>query len=351
MSDNPTPNPTRAKPGAPTRAQEQRARQEAAAWYARMRGPRISHREVTAFYAWRQDALNDAAYGRIEALSAGVAAHAGDPRLQAIAQAARARRASSARLAWTPRGSGPWIAGLATAAAVVVGVVSLAQPFGQTYRTTVGERRAVTLADGSTIDLNTDSVVRVRLSRERRAIRLDQGQALFAVAHDATRPFIVTAGDTAVRAVGTRFEVYRTGAVVRVTLAEGQVQVIQAHAPAPTTMRAGTRLDVAGPAPARPVAVDVAAATGWTDGRLTFQDTPLAQAVAEANRYSRKKVALGPGVPAGERVTAIFNAGDTTAFVDGVSKLLDLRSTTRADGVIELTGLDRPAPPPAAPKS
>ncbi|MGR4866734.1 FecR family protein [Caulobacter sp. LARHSG274] len=351
MSDNRTRNPAQAQPGAPTRADQQRAREEAAAWYAKMRGPRISHREVTDFYAWREDDLNDAAYGRIEALAAGVAAQADDPRLQAIAQAANARRAPPARPGWIRRGSGPWIAGLAVAAAVVAGAVMLGQPFGQTYRTQVGERRVVALADGSTIALNTDSVVRVRLSRQRRAISLDRGQALFSVAHDAARPFIVTAGDTAVRAVGTRFEVYRTGAVVRVTLAEGQVQVIQAHAPAPTMMRAGTRLDVAGQVPARPVAVDVAAATGWTDGRLTFRDTPLAQAVAEANRYSRTKVALGPGVPADEPVTAIFNAGDTTAFVDGVSRLLDLRSTTRADGVIELTGLDRPVAAPVAPKS
>ncbi len=351
MSDNRTRNPTQAQPGEPTRADQQRAREEAAAWYAKMRGPRISHREVTEFYAWREDDLNDAAYSRIEALTAGVATHADDPRLQAIAQAANARRTPSARPAWIRRGSGPWIAGLAMAAAVVVGAVTIVQPFGQTYRTTVGERRVVALADGSTIALNTDSVVRVRLSRERRAISLDKGQALFSVAHDAKRPFIVTAGDTAVRAVGTRFEVYRTGAVVRVTLAEGQVQVTQAHAPSPTMMRAGTRLDVAGPGPARPVAVDVAAATGWTDGRLTFQDTPLAQAVAEANRYSRKKVALGPGAPADERVTAIFNAGDTTAFVDGVSKLLDLKSAIRADGTIELTGLDRATSPPDSPKS
>ncbi|PIB92752.1 FecR domain-containing protein [Caulobacter sp. FWC2] len=351
MSDNRTRNPTQAQPSAPTREQQQRARDEAAAWYAKMRGPRISHREVTDFYAWREDSLNDAAYGRIEALTAGVRVHAGDPRLQAIAQAANDRRAASAPLAWLRRGATPWITGMAVAAAVVVGAVTLVHPFGQTYRTGVGEHRLVALADGSTIDLNTDSVVRVRLTRERRAISLDKGQALFAVAHDAARPFIVTAGDTAVRAVGTRFEVYRTGAVVRVTLAEGKVQVTQGNAPSPTMMRAGTRLDVGGKAPARPVAVDVAAATGWTDGRLTFQDTPLAQAVAEANRYSRKKVALGPGAPADERVTAIFNAGDTTAFVDGVSKLLDLKSAIRADGTIELTGLERPVAAPVAPES
>jgi len=339
MSANPNPTETRAP--APTPAQHRQAREEAAAWYAKMRGPRITHREVTAFYAWRDDSLNDAAYSRIESLAGGVRAHADDPRLRAIGQAALDRpRPAKAFRTLIQRRPAPWIAGLAVAAAAVVGVVAIAQPFGQTYRTAVGERRVVALADGSTIDLNTDSQVRVRLSRERRAISLDRGQALFAVAHDAARPFIVTAGDTAVRAVGTRFEVYRTGAAVRVILAEGQVSVTQTHSPAPTLMRAGTRLDVGGEIPARPVTIDVAAATGWTDGRLTFQDAPLGQAVAEVNRYSRKKVVLGPGAPADERVNGIFDAGDTPAFVKGVAASLDLKTTARDDGAIELTGPD-----------
>jgi transmembrane sensor len=339
MSANPTQTQTGAP--APTPARRKQARAEAAAWYAKMRGQRISHRDVTAFYAWRDDSLNDDAYSQIESLAGDVRAHADDPRLRAIGQAALNRpRPTKAFRALIQRRPAPWIAGLAVAAAAVVSVVMIAQPFGQTYRTAVGERRVVALADGSTIDLNTDCKVRVRLSRERRAISLDKGQALFAVAHDTTRPFIVTAGDTAVRAVGTRFEVYRTGTAVRVILAEGKVAVTRANVPAPTMMRAGTKLDIAGKAPARPVPIDVAAATGWTDGRLTFQDASLADAVAEVNRYSRKKVVLGPGAPADERVNGIFDAGDTAAFARGVAASLDLKTSARGDGAIELTGSD-----------
>ena len=306
---------------------------------------KVTHREVTDFFAWRDDHLNDAAYSHIETLTQGVRAAAGDPRIQAIGQDLRARRRRRGGLALLKSRPAPWITGLGlAAAAVLAGILLTTRPFGQTYRTAVGERRVVALADGSTIDLNTDSQVRVRLSRDRRAITLDKGQALFAVAHDTARPFIVAAGDTAVRAVGTRFEVYRTGAAVRVILAEGQVSVTQANAPAPTMMRAGTRLDVAGKAPARPVVIDVAAATGWTQGRLTFQDAPLREAVAEVNRYSRTKVVLGPGVPAHEQVNGIFDAGDTTAFVKGVAASLDLKATPRGDGAIELTGTDATPP-------
>jgi transmembrane sensor len=336
---------TQAKLGAPTRAQLEQAREEAAAWYAKMRGQRIAHRDVTAFYAWRDATINDAAYTRIEAMSRGVRAHAGDPRLRAIAQAAHDRPHPIKTLrAWFQNRPTLWLAGAAAVTALVVGLVAVGQPFGQTYRTGVGERRLVALADGSTIDLNTDSVVRVRLSADRRAITLDKGQALFAVAHDAARPFVVTAGDTAVRAIGTRFEVYKRGAAVRVILAEGRVSVTHDDDPASVAMIAGTRLDVAGKAPARPVAIDVAAATGWTDGRLTFQDMPLAEAIGEINRYSRKKVVLGPGAPAQERVNGIFDAGDTAAFVKGVTASLDLKSAEREDGAIELVGTAREGP-------
>ncbi|KQY28322.1 iron dicitrate transport regulator FecR [Caulobacter sp. Root487D2Y] len=340
MSDNPTVT----RPAEPSPARRRQAREEAAAWYAKMRGQRIAHREVTAFYAWREDACNDAAYSQIERLAQGVRAHADDPRLRALAQAAldrpRPAKALRSRLGRRP---GFWIAGLSLAAACLAGYVVIGQPFGQTYRTAVGERRVVSLADGSSIELNTDSAVRVRLTRERRAITLDKGQALFAVAHDAARPFVVTAGDTAVRAVGTRFEVYRTGAAVRVTLAEGRVQVTRAHAPIPTMMTAGTRLEVAGKTPARPVAVDVAAATGWTNGRLTFQDAPLREAVDEVNRYSRQKVVLGAGAPANERVNGVFDAGDTGAFARGVAASLNLDSAERDDGSIELLAPTGPA--------
>lgn len=328
---------TSSRSAGPTPAERKRARDEAAAWYAKMQG-KVTHREVTTFFAWRDAPLNDAAYSQIETLTQGVRAAAGDPRIQAIGQDLRARRRRGA-LALLKSRPALSITGLGlAAAAVLAGALFTAQPFGQTYRTGMGERRMVALADGSTIDLNTDSQVRVRLSRDRRAITLDRGQALFAVAHDKARPFVVTAGDTAVRAVGTRFEVYRTGAAVRVILAEGQVSVTQADAPAPTMMRAGTRLDVAGKAPARPVVIDVAAATGWTQGRLTFQDAPLGEAVAEVNRYSRTKVVLGAGVPADEQVNGIFDAGDTAAFVKGVAASLDLKAAPRGDGAIELTG-------------
>jgi transmembrane sensor len=269
---------------------------------------------------------------------------ADDPRLQALAErAARRPREGAwlARLGWP----GPALfGGLGLlAAGLAAGALLWIQPFGQTYDTSVGERRAISLEDGSTVELNTDSRVRVRLGKTERRLELLKGQAMFAVAHDASRPFIVTAGDTAVRAVGTKFEVYRTGGAVRVILTEGRVQVSRSGQTAkPVTMTAGERVEAAPGEALKAAPVDVAAATGWTQGRLTFQDAPLAQAVAEVNRYSRRHVVLGAGAPTDERVNGVFDAGDTEAFAHGVATMLDLTAARRADGAIELTGR-RPA--------
>ena len=95
---------------------------------------------------------------------------------------------------------------------------------GQVYETRRGEMRVVTLADGSTVSLNTKSRMKVIYSAERRLIRLDEGEALFDVAKDALRPFVVRAGDTDVAAIGTSFVVQRlTGAAVEVLFKSGIV--------------------------------------------------------------------------------------------------------------------------------
>lgn len=318
----------------------ERAAREAAQWYGRLNSGAPSYQDVDAFFAWRAETLNDVAYTRIERLTTTTRALADDPRLQAIAQAAaqRPRERDGWRAALAPP-RGLLIGGLGlVAASLLVAAILVVQPLGQTYDTAVGERRAISLEDGSTIELNTNSRVRVRLTRGERRLWLEKGQAMFAVAPDKARPFLVTAGDTTVRALGTRFEVWRADQGVRVILAEGKVAVSSpARHAAPVTLSAGQRLDVRPQGPARPAPVDVAVETAWTQGRVTFRDVPLAQAVAEINRYSRRHVVLGPGAPAQERVTGVFDTGDTRAFVDGVTTMLDLKSTPRPDGGVELT--------------
>ncbi len=93
------------------------------------------------------------------------------------------------------------------------------------YSTDIGERRSITLADGSTVDLNARSKLRIEFSSAERRVELLDGQALFQVAKDKQRPFIVHSGDATVRAVGTQFDVYRKDSGTTITVLEGRVAV------------------------------------------------------------------------------------------------------------------------------
>lgn len=324
-----------------------RAQAEAADWYAKL-GARVSNQTLAEFFDWRSDSLNDAAYTRVEALATTARALADDPRLQALADEAVARPKEKTARANDERRPGLLagvLAGMLLTAAAVVTAVAMRPWDGQSYGTAVGERRAIALQDGSTVELNTDSRVRVRLSKSERRLTLERGQAMFSVAHDPARPFLVTAGDATVRALGTRFSVYKTKDAVRVTLAEGRIEVAAPKEwKAPVTLTAGQEIEARpAAAPARPQRVDLAAATAWTQGRLTFHDTRLVDAVAEVNRYSRRQVRLGQGAPADLLVNGAFDTGDTNAFVQGVTALLDLKAQARPNGDVELTApLDGP---------
>ncbi|MEJ1963522.1 MAG: FecR domain-containing protein [Gammaproteobacteria bacterium] len=107
----------------------------------------------------------------------------------------------------------------------VLGAAWYVWPSGSSYRTPVGGLASVPMEDGSRITLNTDSQIRVDLTVKERRVELQQGEAFFEVAHDASRPFIVRAGNKRVIAVGTRFSVRREANDVRVVVTEGKVRV------------------------------------------------------------------------------------------------------------------------------
>jgi transmembrane sensor len=159
------------------------------------------------------------------------------------------------------------------------------------------------------------------------------GQALFDVAHDTKRPFTVQAGDTEVRAVGTRFDVRRDGALARVVLIEGVVEVKRAKSSAPVRLQRGQELTKASP---QPKAADLDAATDWTEGRIRFQATPLREAVAEVNRYGRQEIVLDPGPMGDRQVSGVFNAGDTQAFLGAVEDLFGLKAEADWSGRVRL---------------
>lgn len=310
------------------------ADREAAAWHARLGTRSISLDAVQEFHTWRAAPANDAAYRRIEKHWDDANTLAADPDILAALQAAQQRGPKRRRRRRVVE------AAIAVGATCVLalGGVFVWQGRG-VYATGVGETRVVELADGSTVRLDTGSKVRVRLSGDRRRVELESGQALFEVAHDPARPFVVVTDDAAVTAVGTVFEVRRIGGATRVVLVQGLVDVARQNGPAkaPQRMTPNQEATVSRDA-TRLQPVNAKASTSWTEGKLTFQDMPLKEAVAEVNRYLDKPIVLDAPSSAATPVNGVFRSGDRAAFVAATADLLDLRVSEGADGRVHLIG-------------
>lgn len=300
-------------------------RKEAADWFARLNQRRVTTDDVRAFSAWRRDPANASAYASIEALWDASGDLSRSPRMAALAEDARTRadagRMRRGRLVGVLKPIGAVGAALVVAAGI--GWVWLVQQ-PVSYSTAIGEQRVVVLDDGSRVTLDTASRIRVRYTGDRRSVSLTEGQALFAVEGDPRRPFVVMAGGAEVTALGTRFDVRRMGDGARVILIEGRVAVRDAAAPEQSwSLTPGQQVVTTAP---RPIVAEVnlPVATSWTTGRLIFEDTPVAVAVAEVNRYTRTPIDLRDDRIAANRVSGAFDAGDVDGFIAALTDLYPL---------------------------
>lgn len=221
---------------------------------------------------------------------------------------------------------------------IAAGVASLmvASPFvaryfhAGRYATKVGEMQVLPLGDGSVISLNTDSEVVVRYSEKRRDIDLVRGEALFDVAKNKARPFVVHAGDTAVRAVGTSFAVRLLPTQpVLVLVREGVVEVSRSNDPMAPVLRIvkDTRAVAPPDAPleAKPVQVaEVERALAWKHGQIAFHGETLAAAAGEFARYSDIHIRIDDPTIGREKITGLFQAGDPIGFSRAVAVSFDL---------------------------
>jgi len=185
----------------------------------------------------------------------------------------------------------------ATAAAAAVLLIALGlglvrqQAWDADYRTAHGEQQRIELADGSHILLDSDSAVDVSLHDNRRAITLRKGEALFEVAHDPQRPFQVQAGDLSATALGTVYAVRKQGDGVQVTVARGRVAV---NAERDTlTLGAGEQVDWLAGRFQDKHKIDTGKALAWQHGRLVFEMAPLADVLAELQRYRPGYLLIG----------------------------------------------------------
>ena len=227
----------------------------------------------------------------------------------------------------------PWRLVAAIVVAVSIGSLAYhlledgpsAQQLTQVESTAVGEQRKLQLADGSIVELNTDTRLRYAVDAGMRTVAIELGEAFFDVVHDAKRPFTVLAGPYQIKVLGTRFGLRFDGQVLRAVVLDGRVQVAQVDV---STM---SNRDLA------PLAVlqqgDVLAASvrrapvvsrvplerledtlGWRRGELVLNDFTLAEAAAEFNRYNLRQLVLTDAAVARLRVGGRFDPRNVGQF-------------------------------------
>jgi transmembrane sensor len=358
--------------------------EEAGYWDARLRSPECTDADRTHFDEWRHaSSEHQKSFDQLELIVASLRQNMARADIRALRDAAL--RAERAR---TPHRR------LFAAAAALVGAavltalwVALPQPVrdapfqqlttfiadltrtpGATvYETGTGQRSVSTLRDGSSVELDAETRIKVTFTQSERKVELLYGQALFHVAHDEHRPFIVRAADREITAVGTQFDVRLDTTSVRVTLIEGKVKVSRETAApsgesaaaarrdteprvaylSPGQQLIARRADAESTRPNTPSAdstpgalirdVDVNKVTGWRNGRIFLEDLPLTEAIAEMNRHSPVQINARDPQLAAFRVNGMFRAGEQETFVTALEQYFPVTARHQGDTEIVLT--------------
>lgn len=233
---------------------------------------------------------------------------------------------------------------LCTAMAITLVLTTLVTPTpsDQVIASTVGERRKITLPDGSHVMLDTDSAISIRVTARERRVFVLKGRASFAVAHDPFRPFRVATDAMTVTAIGTDFDVSTTARTRSVTLVHGRVSVTPFHLRenvkgrsfmlSPGQQMTLTRSGVI----EQFKTVDLASTTAWRQGRLEFTQVLVADAIAQANRYSTLKIRLLDPTIGSEQFDGSFRVGQTADLANALCEYFDLKIARTSPGEIFL---------------
>ena len=211
------------------------------------------------------------------------------------------------------------------------------QPQGEIYAAGTGQYLAVTLADGSVVELNTNSAISVSLSEDFRGIELLKGEVFFTVASDKDRPFVVDVGGATVRAVGTAFNIYRvTEQSAIVSVAEGIVRVEEAGGSSVSSAQSqllivDQALTIDSIRGLTPSDNQNAQATAWRQGQLLFDNTSVADAVEMLNRYLHKQVIVADDVSKSIKISGTFSSRQKRETLGAVANALGLELTLNDD--------------------
>jgi transmembrane sensor len=226
------------------------------------------------------------------------------------------------------------IAGVALAAGIAGAFVLLVSP--RHYGTAVGETRELPLPDGSLVAINTESAIEVAIHPNLREVTLTRGEAWFKVAHDKTRPFIVSAGRIRVRALGTAFSLRRhdDGADVQVT--EGVIETWTiGEEDRRVQVAAGSKVYVAEYEPPRPIqaSAEIERSLAWREGQIVLEGETLDDAVAQFNRYNTRKLVISDPDLASEKLVGQFRTTEPLTFADAVAKTLGATVVEEGDTI------------------
>lgn len=336
---------------------------EAADWYARLRAADVSELEMLRFRAWlASDPVRRREFEAIDLFWEELVAIEDSPEVVSV----RTRLVARHRGTWARSRRVTWAAA-ATLVLLLAGAwLGWYRSIAGRYLTQVGQMRAVHLPDGSVATLNAATEIRLRYSQGRRGVELIRGEANFKVAKDPSRPFVVTAGAGQVEALGTMFDVYKSTGKITVTLIEGTVAVTPNSGVVSTNghssikkaiesgtskiiddsvivLTAGEQLSYA----AKPTdslahaSTDIPEIIHWRSRKLEFSNTPILQAIAEANRYSAEQIVLDAPQLENARISGIFAVGRNDLFVEGLRTYFHLGAVRAGDRTIVLRPLPK----------
>lgn len=306
--------------------------EHAAAWVVRLEADGLGDAEATTFDAWMSASPeNAAAFDAAMSISHSYAANCGTV-ARALSQRAVVRPVMDRRY---------FVGGAGIAAAAMVALAVAPEVFAPSattaYATAKGEKRSVTLADGSRVDLNAGTRLTVTLARNERSVRLEQGQAVFDVTHDTDRPFTVSAGDRMVRVVGTQFDVRRRDGKLSVTVARGSVEVRpdEGGVGRAYRLRPGQRLDhTEGGSLARVVSAEPAEVLAWRTGRLVYRQQSLADVVADLNQEWEIPIRIEDPALAATPVSGVLILDSQDAVIRRLALLAPIRAVRSGAGLI-----------------
>jgi transmembrane sensor len=230
------------------------------------------------------------------------------------------------------------IAGVGTLAAGLVAAVAAPRLLARRYDTVLGEIRRVPMADGSVAAINTDSELEVSMQPRLRAVKLERGEAWFAVAKDPSRPFVVESGPVRVRAVGTAFSVRKREGGSDVLVTEGVVEVwTEDGRTPPRRVAAGEWVfadnDVGMISPPKADA-DLTRQLAWRDGQIVLNGQTLAEAAAEFNRYNDRKIQVADARLADERFVGWFRTNDPEGFAEAAAQTFNGKVSQSGDAIV-----------------